>query len=366
MSLTLADVKTLEIINKEFFFFKDIEKLKSANEALRKLLADEIVCANENELLLYINNYIRTPLYRYYKSEDDNFVSDKIFTILMVLTTYWPLNTNCCLTLSHQSVPHEKRAIFLTGHVANKDELLNAWVNTSECLHPALGTPTSMDEILYNIPYAKKVTPRFPQSHPARKEFEKWRESKSTAVFISAFALSFISIAALSAAFVIFSGGAVLTTPLSIVSAYCIGMPTLLFLPLLIANYFRTFVSNQQGSQYEWFINETNQLVDEQYKNAVKAKNSISKRMIEYINCLRDEINRLPTPKLNQVAIINNLESKLPNKITRSHSVDWLSTGLLAKSKEVDSKKSLSTKPLEEVSDLSPVTIDHLINKKGP
>jgi hypothetical protein len=87
MFISKKDRMTFEIMLEELIELKNIQELNSITESLRMLLSGE--ADYDGDLLSFLNQFIRTPLYNFYMSDESNGLSSldrqSIFTLLRFL-----------------------------------------------------------------------------------------------------------------------------------------------------------------------------------------------------------------------------------------------------------------------------------------
>jgi hypothetical protein len=154
MRLDQIEIVTLNSIADELDKLNDNDpQFKTINEKIRGL-THEVDLTDLDALLSYINNEIREPLYKFYKDSTNdltlpnNQIQVILFNVLMLLATFYPVSKNCCISKRPLNHP----VIFLSGHLANKRELLTYWeTNNLKYHHPLTKEILSIRELLANL-----------------------------------------------------------------------------------------------------------------------------------------------------------------------------------------------------------------------
>ena len=156
MQINEEDRVTLIIIFNELIHLENIQELDSIIVSLEMLLEGNV--GEHEDLISFLNQFVRTPLYNFYWSDEckknlDNVARQNIFSFLMMLALFWPINSNCCITNTPEIVDKKNRFYFLSGHVADINAVLK-YINKNPTLpHPLLDKKISFHEVLYFFNY---------------------------------------------------------------------------------------------------------------------------------------------------------------------------------------------------------------------
>jgi hypothetical protein len=177
MRVNKKDLITLKIIYEDISLLRNRpSSLDPVLELLKLLLGGKVV--DEGSLLSFLNQYIRSPLYNVYCSTQsdrlNNIDKHKVFTALMLLSVFWPINENCCITNTPEIVDEYNRVYFLSGHVADDKACWDYIERNPDLKHPVLDETICHSEVMYF--YSDKYKESLVSSH-YKKAFQDFINS---------------------------------------------------------------------------------------------------------------------------------------------------------------------------------------------
>jgi hypothetical protein len=350
MRLDPQVIATLQIINEEFFKLKGIEKINSVDRALAKLLNAKTSFENETTFIADLNSLIRKPLYTFFISNDicncNRSQINALFNILVVLATYWPINTDCCISNANaegHEIAKENRALFLSGHVADKQALIEFWNKQREYTHPKENRVASTREILWIFPNIKLEDYELLEnksdvnSSSSIKQRLKAKCAEKVNFIFTGIAIALTVLIAVSLLSMVHIFAVALFTPLSftnfaaladvtILSSVC-GIVQTYFLKSIFCNW----VAKQQYNEIETYKKDMNLTNFE----AAKVRNTATEAVLKLVRHVRNSLLKDSRQRTSD-ATQSNLSTQPPSlpiepaKKVNPEPTDWRKMGLHA------------------------------------